>query len=423
MCRAAAKVMAAHFLATCSAWASTPTPNSPAHEGHRDKIGNTSYMTTSTTTGVPPWRKTNLVIVNPGFAPHAWRNSSVAKPLRPSSLNITTKAAAGVSSKMAAVLIFWTVKHLDFARLQSLPPVLQEFQRHVRETLASEVGYWIPPDWIKLQLTPGSVRVRARLEAFSKDEADAWHADLGASVVPLGRRLVLSISSVPGISAACTGNIAVTDVTTARAVELAEPAEPGEDMLGSSSNIQTPGLEAAPFLLMVAAGGASCLLLVLLLVPLPSFLSSFFTTRCPSHAAQAPGGPNDASKQYAMLSGQFGLGVFAATTRIHQTPRGLAARPLNEKKVVQDCTDEADPEQQKLQELLQQQPLQQQQPQTPPQQSSSPAEDPSVKTARSRGWSSIFEVLPEQEPPAQRQPNVFARRPRGESDTDGLLLA
>jgi len=389
----------AQLLATKNALASAPTNAStidvvPAEHG--DKIGNMTppNVANVSTTAAPSWLKKEWVVVNPDFSPHASSNNNDAESAaRPSSLHVTKSVAAGIASNKAAVLISLTVKQVDFALLHSMPHVFEDFQRHVQNALASEVGNWIPPEWIKLRLTPGSVRVSARLAAFSNDEADTWHAELRASVVPLRERLVSSISSVPGINAACTGHIAVTDVTTARTEELVQPDESVEDMASSTIGIQPPVLEAAPLVLIVAAGCASCLLLLVLL-PFP-------TSR-----AAAAGGAGDASKQYAMLPGQVGLGALT-TSRMDPT-RELATRPPKENGMPQDCTDEANP----LQETL---PL----PET--QQQLSAGEE--AKSARSRGWSSIFEVLPEQEPLAQRQSSTTSKRPRGESDTDGLLLA
>mmetsp|Transcript_124968 Transcript_124968/g.249512 ORF Transcript_124968/g.249512 Transcript_124968/m.249512 type:complete len:362 (-) Transcript_124968:97-1182(-) len=352
----------------------------------------------STTVGTPRVN-TGPVVVNAGFSPLASSNSKAVEPSRSSTLEV----AAGISSKRAAVVIVFTVQSLDFARLFSLPRLFEKFQRHLHEALASEVGNWIPPDWIKLQLKPGSVRVSARLEAFSKDEADAWHTELRASIVPMRERLASSISTVPGISAACTGQIGVTDVRTARAGEVAKPDDPAEYIVSSHLGIQIPVLEAAPLLLLVVAGGASLLLLVVLL-PLPSSVSNL-SLRHPSHIRQATGGSGDASKQYAMLSGHVGLSVVAPSRT--DPSQMLATRPVQEKRILQDCTNEADPEQQKLQ-----------QPETQQQTS---ALDDSWKTARSRGWSSIYEVLPEQDPLAQQNPAVFNRRPRGESEGVGLL--
>jgi len=393
-------VVVLQLLATNSALASAPTNAStidvvPAKHG--DDIDNTMppNSTDVLTTSAPLWLNTNIVVVNPDFSPHASNNSSDAESARTSSFNITKRVAAGIASNKAAVLIFLTVKQLDFSLLHSMRHVFEEFQRQVQKTLASEVGYWILPEWIKLRLRPGSVRVSARLEAFSEDEADTWYAELRASVVPLRERLASSISSVPGINAACTGRISVIDVTTARTEKVVQPDEPVADTASSTVGIQMPVLEAAPLVLVVAAGGASCLLLLMLL-PIPN----------PSSRAPAAGGAGDTSKQYAMLPGQLSLGALAAN-RIDPS-RELATRPLKEKKLPQDCTDEADPPEATL-------PL----PETP--QHLSAGEE--ARTARSRGWSSIFEVLPEQEPLSQQQTNTIAQRPRGESDTDGLLLA
>lgn len=411
--------MAAHLLIAHSAWASAPTNSSIIDVMPTGgKIGNAAPprgANVSTTAAEKHWLNTDIVVVNPDFSPHAPRDhNGDAGASRQSGFNVTRREAAGIASRKAAVLILLTVQQVDFALLRALPPVFEEFQRHVQKAVASEVGYWIPPEWIKLRLTPGPVfrrgsalRVSARLQAFSRGEADAWHAQLRVAAVRLRRRLVSSIAGVPGISAACTGHVAVTDVTVARAEEIVQRAEPLEDRASISAGLPIPALSAAPLVLVIAASAASCLLLVVLL-PLPASLSSSYP-RHPSHVALAAGATGDPSKQYSMLSGQLGLTM--ATSRIDPS-RELATRPSKEKKekkIPQDRTEEADP-------------LQPRQPTLPcpptPQELSAGDE---AKTARSRGWSSIFEVLPEQEPLAQPQTNVHVRRPRGESDTDVLL--
>jgi len=154
------------------------------------------------------------------------------------------------------VLVSMTVANVDYSKLMVLPLVLQAFEACVRRTLALQAGRVMPPSSIKLQLTPGSVRVSARVASLDDSQASSWQSKLRASP-SIRDRLATSIEAVNGIAAACTGPVSVTSFEARAEVQLS---------MGSDSNLNL--VECAVFLATIGFS----ILIVLGTVAVATFL-------------------------------------------------------------------------------------------------------------------------------------------------------
>jgi len=117
------------------------------------------------------------------------------------------------------VLVSMTVANVDYSKLVVLPSVLQAFEACVCRTLALQAGRLMPLSSIKLQLTPGSVRVNARVANLDDTQASSWQSKLRASP-SIRDRLATGIEAVSGIAAACTGPVSVTSFETRAEIKL-----------------------------------------------------------------------------------------------------------------------------------------------------------------------------------------------------------
>lgn len=105
-----------------------------------------------------------------------------------------------------------TVQHVDFAKLVALSDTCLALEEQVQQTLAALVGHSLQPKQIQVQLRPGSVLVDARVVNPSSAQVQRWQSEMKARWT-LEANLQASISGISGIHSACTGPVAISNVS------------------------------------------------------------------------------------------------------------------------------------------------------------------------------------------------------------------
>jgi len=133
--------------------------------------------------------------------------------IRPSVVqHITISGSTSQSSSQAVALVRLTVQYLNYAKLTALSETLVVFRQQIQESMVSWANLSLAPHQIRLELKPGSVLVKASIRDLSPAPIKKWTSEMHATRL-LKAKLEASISSIAGIHSACTGPIAITDIT------------------------------------------------------------------------------------------------------------------------------------------------------------------------------------------------------------------
>jgi len=109
-----------------------------------------------------------------------------------------TKAAQNEMSEAVAVAM--TIDNIDYYDLKSDELLLNSFGRKVKETIASEAGNGVEAQHVEIELSPGSVKVDAKV---STDSATSVKSALTGST-QLSRKIIDSVKRIPGIEKICS---------------------------------------------------------------------------------------------------------------------------------------------------------------------------------------------------------------------------
>jgi len=116
------------------------------------------------------------------------------------------------TSKVDGVAVSMTVHQLDYKSLMANANLRDTFIKNVKETIAKEASNFILPEHVHLELSEGSVVIRAKIIPPRNDLATSVLSTLGSSVSIAGS-IVASVKAIPGIEQAVKGTLEVSKVS------------------------------------------------------------------------------------------------------------------------------------------------------------------------------------------------------------------
>lgn len=138
-------------------------------------------------------------------------------------LTTTPLTTAGLTTTAptlsTAVILFMTIRHLDYASLVAHPDLIANVESGLEEAVSVEAGNSISPEEIRVAFGPGSVLVNATIFSLREDVARTIQSRLNSST-SLPRRMANTLHQL-GLQNVSTGDLDVTDVNVVTSADTA----------------------------------------------------------------------------------------------------------------------------------------------------------------------------------------------------------